>query len=155
MVRLKQTQFGNFMKNLSSAFLIFFFLSSPVLPINGWIPVDDTEIKLSDGRKIIAERSGPNSHKIILMRQKKIIWQNNFEQEYERLWDYAFFVPLKKGRYSSDLNKDGLLEVAIGTWDGGNNMANRTVLIFTVKKESLEYYATEKFNLEFGKYVYP
>jgi hypothetical protein len=134
---------------------IIFLFSSFAIGVGGYIPVDDTRIKLPDGREILSVRTGPNSHKIVLKKKQKVLWEKNFEEEYDRLWDYAFFVPVKKGYYSYDLDHDGYPKIAIATWDGGNAMDHRTALIFEVKKNSLKYYGIHHFNLEYGRYVYP
>ncbi len=143
------------MKNLNKLIILFLMNISVVHAVDGLIPIENIEMKLSNERSVITQRTGIHSHKIVLKQKDKVIWQKEYEEEYERLWDYAFFIPIKKNRNSYDLNQDGYPEIAIGTWDGGNNMANRTVLIFTVKKDKLEYFSKEKINLEYGKYVYP
>ena len=125
------------------------------MAVNGDIPLDNTHIKLPDGRDVYSVRAGTNSHTILLKRKQKILWQKTFEDEYDRLWDYAFFVPVKKGHFSYDLKHDGNPEIAIATWEGGNAMDHRTALIFEVKKDSLEFLETHPFNLEYGRYVYP
>lgn len=130
-------------------------VSIEVLAIDGLIPVDDTEITLSDGREILIRRDDDQEHSVILKDGQKVLWEQKYHLEYDRLWQYAFFVPVKKGKkYAFDLNGDGAPEIAIGTWDGGNNMKNRDVLLFTVTGHSLEYYGRAPFNLEFGEYVF-
>lgn len=120
---------------------------------NGEMPIDNTDLTLPDGRKLELKRAGDHSHILYLKNGKKSIWKRTFEYEYDRLWDYAFFVPVKKGQYSVDVNKDGHPEIAIATWDGGNNIDNRYALVFSVLKNELKYYTKGKFNLEYGDYV--
>ncbi len=145
------------MKNRNNwlTFFVSLFFSSTLLAVNGWIPVDDTELTLPDGRMVSSIRTGDHSHKIVLKNGKKVLWSYNFEFEYDRLWDDAFFVPIKPKKYFFDLNHDGYFEIAIATWDGGNNMEHRDAVIFTVKENSLEYFGRHPFNLEYGTYVYP
>jgi len=145
----------SYLKNLNSFAAAILLSSSVAIAINGYIPLDDTHIKLMDGRELFSIRTGPNSHKIVLKQKQKVLWEKNFEEEYDRLWDYAFFVPIKKGHYSYDLNHDGYPKIAVATWDGGNAMDHRTAVIFEIKNNSLEYYGTHRFNLEYGRYVYP
>jgi len=130
------------LKNLSKvAFVILLLFSGIALAVNGDIPVDNTHIKLPDGKEVFSIRKGDHSHQIVLKNKGKILWQKTFEYEYDRLWDYAFFVPIKKGRFVYDLNHTGYPKIAIATWDGGNAMDHRTALIFEVRPQSLEYYA--------------
>ena len=121
---------------------------------NGWIPVDDRKIILPDGRLILSVRKGDHSHSLALKKGDRILWERVFEEEYDRLWDYAFFVPIKPMKYSFDLNSDGFPEIAIATWDGGNNMAGRDALLFTVKLTELKYIGRYPFNLEYGESVF-
>ena len=143
------------LKNLSRFTRVLIFSSNMAFAVNGAIPVDNTRVRLPDGREVFSIRAGPNSHTIVLKQKQKVLWQKTFEYEYDRLWDYAFFVPIKKGRFAYDLNHTGYPKIAIATWDGGNAMDRRTALIFEVKANSLEYYTTHRFNLEYGHYVFP
>jgi hypothetical protein len=146
----------NCTKSLSKIILITFVFSSKLaFAVNGYIPVDDTHLRLSDGREIFSIRKGDHSHQIVLKRKNAILWQKTFEYEYDRLWDYAFFVPVKKDHLAFDLNGNGNPKVAIATWDGGNAMDRRTAIIFEVTADALKYYDTQSFNLEYGRYVYP
>jgi hypothetical protein len=145
-----------YLRSLSKGITPLIFISSSIaLAINGYIPIDNTRIKLSNGTEVLTVRVSPTSHKVVLKRKQKVLWERTFEEEYDRLWEYAFFVPIKKNHFSYDLNHDGKLKIAIATWDGGNAMDHRTALIFTVTNNSLEYYGAHKFNLEYGRYVYP
>lgn len=144
------------MKTLSSAALVFTLLSAAAAwGAGGRMPTENKSLRLADGREIFLDRRGDHSHDVMLLGADRILWSRVFEQEYDRLWDYAFFVPVKKGgHYSYDMNGDGYPEIAIATWDGGINMRGRTALVFTVLPDSLAYFATEPFNLEYGEYVY-
>jgi len=135
-------------------FVFFLLLTPKINSANGVMPIDDAEIKLPDGRILLAKRDSGQSHWLILKLKNQTLWIKRFELEYDRVWAYAFFVPVKKGHYIYDLNRDGSPEVAVATWDGGNNIANRYALVFSVKNNSLRYYDRKKFNLEYGEYVY-
>lgn len=143
-----------YLKNQNKIFVFLFLFSRVASAVNGDIPVDNTHLRLPDGREIFSVRKGDHSHQIVLKNGQKILWQKTFEYEYDRLWDYAFFVPIKKGLFSYDLNHDGYPKIAIATWDGGNAMDHRTAVIFEVKKNSLKVYGIHRFNLEYGRYVY-
>ena len=145
-----------FMRNRNSIIFSSLLVIVPVIlfAANGVMPIDDKELKLLEGRKLLLKRAGVHSHTLLLMQNSNLVWKRTFEEEYDRLWDYAFFVPVKKGRYSVDINGDGNPEIAIATWDGGNNIAKRDALVFTVKKDSIKYLTRGKFNLEYGEYVF-
>lgn len=145
----------SFTRILVSTVVLGVLLVRLAVAAGGKMPIDDTELRLPDGREIVLDLRGEHSHEVLLLASDRLLWSRVYEEEYDRLWDYAFFVPVKSGRrYVYDVNGDGYPEIAIATWDGGNNIANRTALVFTVLPASLEYYATEKFNLEYGEYVY-
>ncbi|MBX3022232.1 MAG: hypothetical protein KF799_11210 [Bdellovibrionales bacterium] len=121
---------------------------------NGKMPIDETEIKLSDGRIIEAVRCGVHCHCLVVKRGKSTLHKQCYEAEFDRLWDYAFFVPVKPGRYIFDVNGDGSPEIGVATWDGGNNIANRYALAFSIQGDKLTYFGREKFNLEYGESIY-
>lgn len=122
---------------------------------NGIMPVDDIEITLPTNEVLRLRRVADHAHTLTFRRNDKVIWIQRYEQEFDRLWDWAFFVPIVPKAYVKDLDQNGLYEVAIATWDGGNNMANRTALVFTIGEDAPRHYATRKFNLEYGKSAYP
>jgi len=147
----------NFIKNLKiavSGSAILAFGATPVDAANGKMPIDLTEIKLSDGRTIEALRCGIHCHCLVVKRGKELLDKQCYEEEFDRLWDYAFFVPIKPGQYAFDVNGDGKLEIGVATWDGGNNIANRYALAFSIQGDKLTYFGQEKFNLEYGESVY-
>jgi hypothetical protein len=146
--------FKTFLTSPSRFIFCLILIPSIVFAANGVMPIDKLRLRLPDGRMIISKRTDYHKHLLILKKGKIIIWQKEYEQEYDRLWDYAFFVPMKKGHFILDINHDGFPEVAIATWDGGNNIADRDALIFTVKPDRLEYYDRRKFNLEYGESAY-
>ena len=118
------------------------------------MPLDDTEIKLPDGRVLEAIRCGIHCHCLVVKQAKNILRKQCYEEEFGRLWDYAFFVPIKPGKYFADVDGDGFLEIGIATWDGGNNIIHRYALAFSLKGNKLVYFGQRKFNLEYGEYIY-
>jgi hypothetical protein len=121
---------------------------------NGVMPINDTEIRLSDGRVIEAVRCGTHCHCLVMKRGGMALRKQCYQEEFDRLWDYAFFVPVKAEKYVDDVDGDGNPEIGIATWDGGNNIINRYALAFSVKGDKLVYFGRRKFNLEYGEYLY-
>jgi hypothetical protein len=121
---------------------------------NGKMPIDDTELDLPDGRRIETVRCGNNCHCLVVKRGSSVLRKQCYQEEFDRLWHYAFFVPIKPGKYSADVNGDGYPEIGIATWDGGNNIINRYALAFSLKGNKLVYFGRKKFNLEYGEYLY-
>ena len=152
-----QNRWNRFTRNLKrSAKVAVFFLTVAVsaYAANGKMPIDDTELVLPDGRKIEAVRCGTHCHCLTMMRAKEVLRKQCYQEEFDRLWDYAFFVPVKPGKYTADVDGDGNLEIGIATWDGGNNIINRYGLAFSIKGNKLVYFGRKKFNLEYGEYLY-
>ena len=118
------------------------------LPHNRWIwlkKVDEHKTKLILGKKI-------KNSKGRLMN--KVIWSEEYEQKYDNLWDYAYFLKIKSGKFFSDINQDGNLEVAIMPFDDGQLMV-RDALIFTVKPNRLELLKMQPgYHLEADKSVF-
>ena len=136
---------------------IFFLtlLDLQALAAQGVMPIDDTEITLLDGRVIKAVRCGDHCHCLEVIKNQQRLRRQCYQEEFDRLWDYTFFVPIKKGGlYSADIDGDGTLEIGIATWDGGNNIADRYALVFSVRGNKLVYMTRKKFNLEYGEYLF-
>ena len=130
-------------------------LGFQALGAKGVMPIDDTEITLPDGRIIKAVRCGVHCHCLEVTRAQKKLRRQCYQEEFDRLWDYTFFVPIKKGgSYAVDINGDGTLEIGIATWDGGNNIADRYAMVFSVRGNKLVYVTRKKFNLEYGEYLF-
>ncbi len=147
----------NFIKNLRSvakALIILAVGNVSAYAAKGVMPIDDTEIRLPDGRAIEAIRCGTHCHCLVIKRVKSILRRQCYEEEFDRLWDYAFFVPVKPGKYVADVDGDGNLEIGVATWDGGNNIIHRYALAFSIKGDKLVYFGRKKFNLEYGEYLY-
>ncbi len=121
---------------------------------NGKMPIDDTELFLPDARKIETVRCGNNCHCLVVTRDKDVLRKQCYQEEFDRLWHYAFFVPIKPGKYIDDVDGDGSPEGGVATWDGGNNIIHRYALAFSLKGDKLVYFGRKKFNLEYGEYLY-
>lgn len=144
---------GN-LKNAARTLSIVLLASASVYAANGKMPIDDTELVLPDGRKIEAVRCGTLCHCLVVTRAKKILRKQCYSEEFDRLWNYAFFIPVKPGKYVADVDEDGNPEIGIATWDGGNNIIHRYGLAFSVIGNKLVYFGRKKFNLEYGEYLY-
>jgi hypothetical protein len=149
-----QRKSKRFLSALSGGSWLVFAFASVAFSANGEMPIDDTKIDLPDGRIVEAIRCGVHCHCLVVERGKKILRKQCYQEEFGRLWDYAFFVPVKKGQYVADINGDGTPEIGVATWDGGNNIADRYALAFSVKGDKLVYFGKKKFNLEYGEYLY-
>jgi hypothetical protein len=141
-------------KHLNKFLFFSGLISNVTLAANGEMPIDDRKIQLPDGRTITSIRCGDHCHCLVVAREQKQLRKQCYQEEFDRLWDYAFFVPIKKGVYVADVNGDGYPEIAVATWDGGNNIANRYALAFSLKGNKLIYFGRKKFNLEYGEYLY-
>jgi hypothetical protein len=159
-----QRRFWTFTKNQNSyfwrlSFFALFFFSFQGLAAQGEMPVDDVDLNLPDGRSIHLKRIGDHRQLVTLVKNsdhnKVVLWKKEFEEEFDRLWDWAFFVPVRPKKYVVDINRDGYPEIGIATWDGGNNIDNRYALVFSVLENQLVYIGRRKFNLEYGRSLYP
>lgn len=110
------------------------------------LPLSRDFLRLPDNRWIWLKKVDEHKTKVILGKKfknskgkliNKVIWSEEYEEKHDALWDYAYFLKIKSGKYFSDINHDGWLEVAIMPFDNGNNMV-RHALIFTVKPDRLE-----------------
>lgn len=118
------------------------------------MPIDHKEVQLSSGRRAVLERCGDHCHCLRIKSNDRAVWSQCYQEEFDRLWDYAFFVPIVRGRYFADINGDGNLEIAVATWDGGNNIADRYAVIFSIQGNQVVYLGRKKFNLEYGEYLF-
>jgi hypothetical protein len=146
--------FINGLRNFVKAFAILLMGSNSSFGANGVMPIDNTEIKLPDGRTVEAVRCGVHCQCLNIKMEKRTLRRQCYQEEFDRLWDYAFFVPMKPGQYVADVDGDGSPEIGVATWDGGNNIANRYALVFSIKRNKLNFFGRRKFNLEYGEYLY-
>ncbi len=117
--------------------------ASPASANDEGIPTEMDTLHLADGRVIRLLRISQHETKMWLEKgsggRRQVIWTKVFEQEYEGLWDQAFFVPVRPGRYIVDVDRDGTPEIGVATWDGGNYFYGYG-LLFSVKKRSIKYF---------------
>lgn len=116
-------------------------------------------LKVSNGDEIILahlEAYGwkPNHQRLFLRRNKKVIWDKTFSQEYGAQWNSAYFIPLIPNQYIVDLNDDGLSEFAVATSHGGQAVWSNLAIVFTLRDDKIEYLKTSPINIEFSRSVY-
>ena len=100
-------------------------------------PFDKNEIDLLDGRKLSLERESLHRWMLSLKSaDRSVLWQKSYSEDFDSLWNYAYFIKVKGDHYIVDLDNDGFPEVAISTWDGGNG-ANRPAIVFSVRAVDL------------------
>lgn len=142
------------LKKAANAVVPVILIATPGYSANGKMPINDTEIAIPGGRTIKAVRCGTHCHCLTVKREKTVLRKQCYQEEFDRLWDYAFFVPIKAGQYVSDIDGDGNPEIGVATWDGGNNIIHRYALAFSIKGDKLVYFGRKKFNLEYGEWLY-
>lgn len=141
-------------KNVVKAATAVILISTPGYSAHGVMPLHDKAITIPDGRVVKAVRCGDHCHCLTVQRAGTVLRKQCYQEEFDRLWDYAFFVPIKPGQYVADVNGDGNPEIGVATWDGGNNIINRYALAFSIQGNKLVYFGRKKFNLEYGEYLY-
>lgn len=119
-------------------------LNTPALANEDGVPTELTSLKLSDGRFVKLSRIGQHSTRVTLEsglgKKRRVLWNRVYEQEHDRLWDQAFFIPVRPGRYIVHLKGSKPPIIAINTFDGGNYLHNYA-LLFAVGRRSLRFYA--------------
>jgi hypothetical protein len=161
-----RTRFYQFMKKLLSAssciFLIFVLCFH--YSFAGDVPINRDFLPLQDGRWVWLKKIGLEKTRVILGRgtgtKRKVIWEKNYESGKDnetkslRSWSYAYFVRLLPNKFEFDINGDGFSEVAISTFDFGNNMI-RKVLIFSVRPKALVFLKEQgPFNIAADESIY-
>jgi len=116
-------------------------------------------LRFSTGEEVLLadmEKNGGevNFQRLFLRKGKRVLWDKTFSQEYGALWNRAYFVPLVPGQFIVDLNNDGLTEIAVATWHGGNAVWSNLAIIFTLKNDQLEFLKTFPINVEFSRSVF-
>jgi len=78
----------------------------------------------------------------------------HFHDNLLRFWRHTlvYFVKINEEGYLSDLNNDGLPEIAIYPMIAGNNPIT-DAFIYTVKGSNLIFYGMGRFNFEFGPHI--
>jgi len=120
---------------------------------------DKKYLKFSTGEEILLadmEKHGgeANFQRLFLRKGKRVLWDKTFSQEYGALWNRSYFVPLIPGQFIADLNNDGFPELGVAIWHGGNAVWSNLAIIFTLKKDQLEFLKTFPINVEFSRSVY-
>jgi hypothetical protein len=98
------------------------------------------DLVLPDYRQIHLQKIDDNEYRITLEKKHKIIWQAQYEEAFDLLWNSAFFIPIIPGHYYADLAHDGNLEVGIGVYNGGVYTGGEFGLIFKVTKNRMEIF---------------
>lgn len=116
-------------------------------------------LRFSTGEEVLLadmEKNGGevNFQRLFLRKGKRVLWDKTCSQEYGALWNRAYFVPLVPGQFIADLNNDGLTEIAVATWHGGNAVWSNLAIIFTLKNDQLEFLKTFPINVEFSRSVF-
>jgi hypothetical protein len=120
---------------------------------------DKGYLRLPDGREIIISYHpdhGENGYKVRLFLRKgsRVLWDKTFSESLGTLWHEAYFIPLYKDKYLSDLNSDASLDFAIAVWSGGNATEKSSAFIFSVINDSLKFIRKEDMAIEFARSVY-
>ena len=107
-------------------------------------PFDKTELKLPDGRLLVLNKIEEHMWVLSLHdKKRRLLWKKTYSQDFDSLWDFAYFIKVKGKDYARDLNRDGYLEIALSTWDGGNG-PKRPAIIFSVKETELTLFKVIK-----------
>lgn len=114
---------------------LFTFLIASTTCFAGDVPVDRDFLRLPNQRWIWLEKAGWHSTRITLGKGKKSfknkIWSKIYETDGERhTWAYAFFVRIKPEQFTI-FDKDKNPQVAVSTYDMGNDC-----FIFTALAEN-------------------
>jgi hypothetical protein len=129
------------MKNLVNIllfFCLFLHFSSQAKVRSVW--QGKGNLVLPDKRQIDLTKIDYTQYRITLKKKNKIIWQTEYEEAFDLLWNSAFFIPIIPGHYYADLAHDGNLEIGIGVYNGGLYTGGKFGLIFKVTKDRLEIF---------------
>lgn len=127
---------------LVSKILIFNILAAPVQ--EKCDPFKIVKLTLDDGRVIQLLKKSTHSWSLSLLDDSgQTLWSKNYSEDFDSLWEYAYFIKIKQNSYLRDINKDGRPEFALSTWEGGN-APNRPAIIFTVEENELKVFKIVK-----------
>jgi hypothetical protein len=117
-------------------------------------------LKIPDGREIIISQPGKKPDDITMKRvflrnKTTVLWDKTFGSGNDNLiwWD-AHFMPVVSGKFIHDVDNDGIEEIAIGTWHGGNDVTSCTAYVFSLKENALVLKEKKRINYEFSRSVY-
>ena len=110
------------------------------------------KLTLKDRRILVLRNVGDTACHELSLRSPTgaFLWDRSYCTDFDLLWFHPFFVPVKPGQYEVDLNHDGLPEVGVAVWDGGNSPRPRLAIIFTVEQKALRPYGRVKYYIESG-----
>ena len=99
-------------------------------------------LKIPDGREVIISQPGKKSDditmkRVFLRKNKTVLWDKSFGTGNDNLiwWD-AHFMPVVSGKFIHDVDNDGIEEIAIGTWHGGNDVTSCAAYVFSLRRRS-------------------
>lgn len=145
--------FSNFMKNhvkiLSSVLkFVLFFLATNCAALDA--PIERDFIPLPNDRWIWLEKVDVHASRIILGSGPRAfsnrIWFRKYEEEYERVWDYTFFVRILPGQFVV-ADKLGRPLVAIVPYDISNNPHRMAIIYRVLDLNLVEVSRIEPFNV--------
>ncbi len=121
---------------------------------------DKTYLKLTDGREIIISQPGKDASDIVrkrvfLRERSSVLWDKTFGTDNdESIWWKANFMPVVPGKFIHDIDGDGIEEISIGTWHGGNDVTSCEAYVFSLKGNSLLLKEKKQINYEFTRSTY-
>lgn len=143
MVRNMPKKFLSFIKRNAIKLITLLTVASPLYGLCN-DPFKKIDLKLPDGRSLHLKRKELHVWTLFLKdKNDKVLWQKTYSQDFDSLWDYAYFIKVKGKQHFLDVNGDGYPEIALSTWDGGN-APNRPAIIFTVKENELSVFKVVK-----------
>lgn len=117
-------------------------------------------LRIHDGREVIISQPGKKSDditmkRVFLRRKANVLWDKTFGTKKDDLiwWD-AHFMPVVSGKFIYDIDNDGIEEIAIATWHGGNDITSCTAYVFSLKEDTLVLKEQKRINYEFSRSVY-
>ena len=93
--------------------------------------------------------------RVFLRSKVTVLWDKTFGTGNDNLiwWD-AHFMPVVSGKFIHDIDNDGIEEIAIGTWHGGNDVTSCTAYVFSINEDALVLKEKKRINYEFSRSVY-
>jgi hypothetical protein len=117
-------------------------------------------LKIPDGREVVISQPGRKPDditmkRVFLRKKETILWDKIFGTGRDNLiwWD-AHFMPVVSGKFIYDIDNDGIEEIAIATWHGGNDITSCTAYVFSLKEDTLVLKEKKRINYEFSRSVY-
>jgi hypothetical protein len=111
----------------------------------------EIEIIIADLEKFGGE---PNFQRLFMRKNNKVIWDKTFSDDFNILWNSAYFIPLIPEQFILDINFDGNPDFAIATSHGGQAVWKNLAVIFTIIDNEIKFLKTFPINIEFSKSVF-